>query len=246
MAKQSTQETKQSSRKGHGSPFEKLRTTGASAYRLFALIAFYARARNPLIDAEVIPILQAHLPEVCKSYEYELIAYRITPNQLHLIVGFKPVDAIADIVSNIKRSTAHRLFESISDLEQRIGKRNFWAEGYFAESLSHSQILNLLRMWQSREKSEEHAVVEITFSMHELLGPRQMERMMEHLLPAECVVIRMLYGLEGEKEHSHEEVAERLSLKPEEVREIERDALNRMRKLIQEKYLARAGGKRRE
>ncbi len=246
MAKQSSQETKQSSRKGQGSPFEKLRTTGASAYRLYALIAFYARARSPLIDSEAVPILSAHLPEVCKTYEYELIAYRLTPNQIHLVIGFKPTDAIADIVSNIKRSTAHRLFETISDLEQRIGRRNFWAEGYFAETLSHNQILNLLKIWQSRNKSEEQAVVQIVFGQNEPFSPRQMERLVEHLLPAERVVMCLLYGLEGEKAHTHEEVAEQLSLKPDEVREFERDALERMRTMTREQYLNRSGGKRHE
>lgn len=246
MAKQSSQETKQSSRKGQGSPFEKLRTTGASAYRLYALIAFYARARTPLIDSEVVPVLRAHLPEVCGTYDYELVAYRLTPNQVHLVIGFKPVDTIADIVSNIKRSTAHRLFETIVGLEQRIGRRNFWAEGYFAETLSHNQILNLLKIWQLREKTEEQAIVEIVFGQSEPLNPRQMERLSDRLLPAERVVIRLLYGLEGEKAHSHEEVAECLSLKPDEVREIERDAIERMRALLREQYLARSGGKRYE
>lgn len=246
MAKRSSQETKQPSRKGQGSPFEKLRTTGASAYRLYALIAFYARARNPLIDSEVVPILQLHLPEVCKTYDYELVAYRLTPNQVHLVVGFKPVDTIADIVSNIKRSTAHRLFESITDLEQRIGRRNFWAEGYFAETLSHNQILSLLKLWQLREKTEEHVIVRILFGHNEPLSPRQMERLSDRLLPAERVVIRLLYGLEGETARTHEEVAECLSLKPDEVRQIERDALERMRALVREQYFARSGGKRHE
>jgi REP element-mobilizing transposase RayT len=99
------------------SPFEKLRTTGSSAYRLFVLVAFYARAKKPLFDAEVTALFAQALPEVCRNYEYELIAYRVMANQVHLVLGIKPTDAVADVISNIKRSTAHRLFEGIPRLE---------------------------------------------------------------------------------------------------------------------------------
>ncbi|MCS7209978.1 MAG: IS200/IS605 family transposase, partial [Fimbriimonadales bacterium] len=207
------------------SPFERLRTTGSSAYRLYALIAFYARAKKPLFDDEVTALFTQVLPEVCQSYEYELIAYRIMPNQVHLIVGFKPTDAIADVVSDIKRSSAHRLFEGIPRLETEIGKRNFWAEGYFAETLGHTQIEPLLRMWQNRSRGEEPILVQIVYDLAQPIHPKQMERVLDELLPAERVVMRLLHGLQGEQAHTLEQAAEKLSLKPEEVQQIAQESM---------------------
>lgn len=222
------------------SPFEKLRTTGSSAYRLYALIAFYARAKKPLFDAEVTALFSQVILEVCQGYEYELIAYRVMPNQVHLIVGFKPMDAIADVVSNIKRSTAHRLFEGIPRLETEIGKRNFWAEGYFAESLGHTQIEPTLRLWQRRTKGEEPVLVQIVYDLAQPLNPKLIERMMDELLPAERVVMRLLHGLQGEQVHTLEQAAEKLSLKPEEVQRIAQESIEKIREMLRNRRAERA------
>jgi len=220
------------------SPFEKLRTTGSSAYRLYALVAFYARAKKPLFDEEVTALFSQVLPEVCQSYAYELIAYRVMPNQVHLILGFKPTDAIADVVSDIKRSTAHRLFEGIPRLETEIGKRNFWAEGYFAETLGHTQIEHTLRMWQNRSRGEEPVLVQIVYDLAQPLHPKQIERVMDELLPAERVVMRLLYGLQGEQAHTLEQAAEKLSLKPEEVQQIAQESVAKIRAFLRERRAA--------
>lgn len=225
------------------SPFERLRTTGSSAYRLYALVAFYARAKKPLFDTEVTALFTQVLPEVCKSYDYELIAYRIMPNQVHLIIGFKPTDALADVVSDIKRSSAHRLFEGIPRLEVEIGKRNFWAEGYFAETLGHTQIEPTLRMWQNRAKNEEPVLIQIVYDLAQPIHPKQIERVLDELLPAERVVMRLLHGLQGEQAHTLEQAAEKLSLKPEEVQQIAQESMAKVRALLRERRLERPTGR---
>ncbi|MCS7299994.1 MAG: IS200/IS605 family transposase [Fimbriimonadales bacterium] len=240
MAKRPSGSTQQ---RGAKSPFERLRTTGSSAYRLYALVAFYARAKQPLFSEEVANLFAQVLPEVCQSYDYELIAYRLMPNQVHLIVGFKPTDAIADVVSDIKRSSAHRLFEGIPHLEQQIGKRNFWAEGYFAETLGHTQIEPTLRMWQHRTKGEEPLMIQIVYDLAQPLHPKQIERVLDDLLPAERVVMRLLHGLQGEQAHTLEQAAEKLSLKPEEVQQIAQESMAKIRAILHERRAERAAGR---
>ncbi len=240
MSRQNPLEKGKEVRRGVRSPFERLRTGGSSAYRLYMLVAFYARARKPLFDSATQNAFAEILPEVCKAYDYELIAFRVTPQQAHLILGFKPVDAVADVVSNIKRSTAHRLFETVPDLEQKIGKRNFWAEGYFAETLGHNQVEPLVRQWEERYKHEEGNLVQVVYDLQEPITPARLARAIEVLLPAERAIIRMLYGLENETPKSPEEVAEILSLKPNEVRQIAKDALERMGSYLRRQ---RVGGK---
>lgn len=225
------------------SPFEKLRTTATSAYRLYALVAFHARANEALFDREVTAFFAQVLPEVCQSYEYELIAYRVMPNQVHLLLGIKPTDGIANVVSNIKRSTARRLFEGIPRLEEQIGKRNFWAEGYFAETLGHAQIEPTLRIWQQRSKEEGAMLTQIVYDLMQPLHPKQIERVMDKLLPAERAVVRLLYGLEGEKIHTSDQAAEKLGLKPHEVDQIAQESIAKIRAVLRERRLERAAGR---
>ncbi len=224
------------------SPFEKLRTTGSSAYRLYAVIAFYARAKKPLFDAEVAALFSQVLPDICASYDYQLAAYRVIPNQVYLILGFKPTDALADVVSNIKRGTAHRLFEGIPRLVAEIGKRNFWAEGYFAETVGYAEIDAITHMWKHRARKEETVLIQ-TFEDLMPLHPKQIERVLDDLLPAERVVLRMLHGLQGEQVHTLEQAAEKLSLKPHEVHQIAQESRAKIRALLRERRAERTVGR---
>lgn len=235
-------ETKRSSRKAK-SPFEKLRIGGSSAYRLYALMAFYARERKPLFDEKVSQVFCEVIPEVCKTYNYELIAFRLTKEQVHLLIGFKPVDALADVVSNIKRSTSHRIFEAVPELEARIGRRNFWAEGYLVETMGYEQIEPFLRQWERRYKNDS-SLVRILYDIEIPISPKAWARAMEILLPVERMVVKMLYGLEGETPKKPEEVAEILSLKPEDVEQIRKDTVERVRAFLrQQRHERTQGGK---
>ncbi|MFN4032589.1 MAG: IS200/IS605 family transposase [Fimbriimonadales bacterium] len=223
-------------------PFEQRRTTGSSAYRLYAVIAFHARAKQPLFDAEVAALFSKALPDICASYDYQLVAYRVVPNQVYLILGFKPTDALASVVSNIKRATAHCLFEGIPRLEAEIGKRNFWAEGYLAETISHAEIDTIIHMWKNRARKEETVLIQ-TFEDLKPLHPKQIERMLDDLLPAERVVLRLLHGLQGEPVHTLEQAAEKLSMKPHEVHQIAQESLAKIRALLRERRAERAAGR---
>ncbi|MGQ9657018.1 MAG: IS200/IS605 family transposase [Fimbriimonadales bacterium] len=225
------------------SPFEKLRTTGSSAYRLYALVAFYTRAKKALFDQEITTLFAQMLPEVCQSYEYELIAYRVMPNQVHLLLSIKPTDGIANVVSDIKRSTARRLFEGIPLLQDQIGKLNLWEEVYFADTLGHAQIEPTLRIWQQRSEEEGAILTQIVYDLMQPLHPKQIERMIDDLLPAERVVVRLLYGLEGEQVHTPEQAAEKLGLKPHEIERIAQESIAKIRAVLRERRLERAAGR---
>lgn len=240
MSKQAPVETKRSARKAQ-SPFEKLRTGGSSVYRLYAIVAFYARERKPLLDERVSKIFCEVLPEVCKSYDYELIAFRLTREQVHLVLGFKPVDALADVVSNIKRSTAHRIFEAMPELETQIGRRNFWAEGYIVETMGYDQVEPFVLQWERRYSSES-SIVRIVYDDETSIPPKAWTRAKEILLPLEWAVVKMLYGLEGETPKKPEEVAEVLSLKPDDVAQIHKETLRRVHAFLRQQRNERASG----
>jgi len=216
-----------------GSPYEQVHTSGSSAYRLYCLATFYTRARQPLLDEEVIPIFGHALREVCKQYEYQLIAYYLKPNQVNLLLGYKPTVALTDLVGNIKRGTAHRLFEALPRLERRIGKRSFWAEGYYVETIGYRQVEGLVRLWHEREKRSKAILAAQAEAFDPLsIDGKTLERALAELLPAERALIKLLHGLYGERVHTHEEVAEMLSLKVDEVHQIEKEVLHKLRELL--------------
>ncbi|MEN3001266.1 MAG: IS200/IS605 family transposase [Armatimonadota bacterium] len=226
-----------------GSPYELVHTSGSSAYRLYCLATFYTRARQPLLDEEIIPHFLQALREVCQQYEYQLIAYYLKPNQVNLLLGYKPTVALTDLVGNIKRGTAHRLFEALPRLERRIGKRSFWAEGYYVETVGYRQVEGLVRLWQEREKRSKALLAAQAEAFDPLsINGKTLESALAELLPAERALIKLLHGLHGERVHTHEEVAEMLALKVEEVQQIEKEVLQKLRELLTGVRLTRQEG----
>lgn len=215
------------------SPYERVHISGSNSYRLYCLVTLYPRARQPLLDEEVIPVFIHALREICKQYEYQLIAYYLKPKQVNLLLGYKPAVALADLVGDIKRGTAHRLFEALPRLERRIGKRSFWADGYYVETVGYQQVEGLVRRWRKQEQRSKAILATQAEAFDPLsIDGKALEHALAELLPAERAIIKLLHGLYGERAHTHEEVAEMLSLKIDEVRQIEKEVLCKLRELL--------------
>jgi len=216
-----------------GSSYEQVHTSGSSAYRLYCLTTFYTRARQPLLDEEVIPVFYHALREVCQQYEYQLLAYYLKPNQVNLLLSYKPTVALTELVGNIKRGTAHRLFEALPRLERRTGKRSFWADGYYVETVNYRQVGALVRQWKARVKRSKALLAAQAEAFDPLsIDGKTLERALVELLPAERALIKLLHGLNGERVHTPNEVAEIHSLKVEEVCQIEQEVLQKLRELL--------------
>jgi putative transposase len=233
MPAERNQTAGQPARQTARSDYEQVHSSGSSGYRLYCLITFYTRARQPLLDEEVVPHFFQALREICQQYGYQLVAYYLKPNQVNLLVSYKPTVALTELVGNIKRGTAHRLFEALPRLERRIGKRSFWAEGYYVETVGYRQVESIAKLWQARGKRSKALLASQLEAFDPLrIEGKTLEGALAELLPAERALIKLLHGLNGERTHTHEEVAEMLSLKVEEVRQIEKEVLQKLRELL--------------
>jgi len=233
MPAERNQTAGQPARQTGGSAYEQAHSSGSSGYRLYCLVTFYTRARQALLDEEVVPHFLRALREICQQYGYQLIAYYLKPNQVNLLMSYKPTVALTDLVGNIKRGTAHRLFEAMPRLERRIGKRSFWAEGYYVETVGYRQVDSIAQLWQARGKRHKALLASQLEAFDPLrIESKRLESALAELLPAERALIKLLHGLNGERIHTHEEVAEMLSLKVEEVLQIEKEVLQKLRELL--------------
>lgn len=199
--------------------------------------------------------------EICERYEYDLIGYAIRPHQVHVVISVKPSVLPSDVVGNIKRGTAHHVFNTFPEMEVRLGKRSLWAEGYFVESLHWQQVDTLVKSFAKpttqppptfSEKpaagSPEQPLPASIPASKPSNAPRREERgkpvrlspelingLLGYLLPTEQQVLILLYGLRGERARPIEQVAIVLSLKPEEVKQIEEESIDKLKILAREK-----------
>ncbi len=65
---------------------------------------------------------------------YELIAFAIMPNHIHLLI--KPLDKLASVMQSIKGSSA----KTINDMMSRRGK--FWASDYYDKTIRDEKHFN--------------------------------------------------------------------------------------------------------
>lgn len=84
--------------------------------------------------------------------------------------------------------------------------------------------------------------MQITYDLAQPLHPKQIERAIDELLPAEQAVVRLLYGLQGEQIHTLEQAADKLGLKPQEVYQMAQESIAKIRELLRERRLGRAAG----
>lgn len=244
------------------SPYAQVRSSGVCLYRLFYSFLFFTRSRQPVLTGEIAGRLPEFIREICERYEYDLIGYAIRSHQVHVVISVKPSVLPSDVVGNIKRGTAHHVFNTFPDMEVRLGKRSLWAEGYFVESLHWQHAESLVKSFArppakplstSTEKPSAHSP-EKYLPNHPAptskplsarargegvksgkLSPELINGLLGYLLPTEQQVLILLYGLRGERTRPIEQVAIVLSLKPEEVKQIEEESIDKLKILAKEK-----------
>lgn len=243
------------------SPYAQVRSSGVCLYRLFYSFLFFTRSRQPVLTGEIAERLPDFIREICERYEYDLIGYAIRSHQVQVVISVKPSVLPSDIVGNIKRGTAHHVFNTFPEMELKLGKRSLWAEGYFVESLHWQHVDTLVKSFAkptaqpSPAFSEKPAASSLEPSLPAQsssskpssapcledkakpvrLSPELINGLLRYLLPTEQQVLILLYGLRGERARPIEQVAIVLSLKPEEVKQIEEESIDKLKILAREK-----------
>jgi putative transposase len=109
-------------------------------------VVFSTKGRIPLIDAEWRSDLHAYIGGCLKRLDAFPQEIGGVADHVHLLIGIKPVHAIADLVKETKRAST----EWVRDSKQIRGFG--WQEGYGAFSVSKSAVLSVREYIQQQEK----------------------------------------------------------------------------------------------
>jgi putative transposase len=106
----------------------KNKKTKHSVYNLNYHIVLVTKYRRQVLHGEIEEIVKKRIGEICKEYEWELIALEVMPDHIHLFVSAPPKIAPLTIASTIKSIVAVDTFKNIWALK----KFNFWGSGLFS------------------------------------------------------------------------------------------------------------------
>lgn len=88
-----------------------------------------------------------YITGIVRNQGQKLISINGMPDHLHILIGLKPVMALADLVREIKADSSN----FVNKNKWVHGKFN-WQEGYGAFSYGHSQLSAVIRYIQNQEK----------------------------------------------------------------------------------------------
>lgn len=114
--------------------------------QIYIQIVFTVKGRQNLIKRQNREELHKYITGIVTNRGQKLISVFAMPDHVHLLVGLKPNQSIADLVRDIKAGSS----KFISDNRWVKGKFS-WQEGYGAFSYSKSQIDRVIKYISKQE-----------------------------------------------------------------------------------------------
>lgn len=115
--------------------------------QIYIQIVFTVKGRKNLIKRQNREELHKYITGIVTNRGQKLLSVFAMPDHVHLLIGLKPNQSIADLVRDIKAGSS----KFISDNRWVRGKFS-WLEGYGAFSYSKSQIDRVIKYISNQEE----------------------------------------------------------------------------------------------
>jgi REP element-mobilizing transposase RayT len=110
-------------------------------------VAFGIKFREGLIDKSWIECLYKYITGILQNHGHKMISINGTRDHIHILFGFRPTQALSDLVKHIKQSSS----AWIND--QSLTKKHFaWQGGFGAFSYSKSHLSNVINYINNQEE----------------------------------------------------------------------------------------------
>ena len=110
-----------------------------SSYRCQYHIVFAPKYRRK----EIYGKLRADIGEIirilCNEKKVELLEAEACPDHIHILVSIPPYLSVAQFMGYLKSKSALMIFDRHANLKYKYGQRNFWARGYFVDTVGKNE-----------------------------------------------------------------------------------------------------------
>ena len=112
-----------------------VKQTAHSSYRCEYHIVFAPKYRRKVIYKQIRKDIGEILRKLCHEMKVEIIEAEACADHIHMLVSIPPYMSIAQFVGTLKSKSALMIFDRHANLKYRYGSRNFWARGYFVDTV---------------------------------------------------------------------------------------------------------------
>ena len=114
--------------------------------QIYPHVVFAVEGRQSIIPREKKEELHKYITGIVQQNNHKMIIINGMPDHLHIVVGMRPTQSVADLLQDIKGGSS----KWINDNMLVIGKFQ-WQEGYGAFSYSRSHVPAVIRYIQNQE-----------------------------------------------------------------------------------------------
>lgn len=116
-----------------------IKSTAHSTYRCQYHIVFAPKYRRKVIYKELRADIGQIIRKLCKEKNVELIEAEACPDHIHILVNIPPYLSISQFMGFLKSKSALMIFDRHANLKYKYGRRNFWARGYYVDTVGRNQ-----------------------------------------------------------------------------------------------------------
>ena len=116
-----------------------IKSTAHSTYRCQYHIVFAPKYRIKVIYKELRADIGQIIRKLCKEKNVELIEAEACPDHIHILVSIPPYLSISQFMGFLKSKSALMIFDRHANLKYKYGRRNFWARGYYVDTVGRNQ-----------------------------------------------------------------------------------------------------------
>ena len=138
-----------------------------SKYRCQYHIVFAPKYRRKAIYGKLKADIGKIIRKLCEERKVELIEAEACSDHIHMLVSIPPYMSVSQFVGYIKSKSALMIFDRHANLKYRYGRRNFWARGYFVDTVGKNE--KIIREYIRNQLEDDYATDQI--SIEEYMDP---------------------------------------------------------------------------
>ncbi len=143
-----------------------------STYRCQYHIVFAPKYRRKVIYGEIKADIGRILRKLCNEKKVEIIEAEACPDHIHMLVSIPPYMSISNFMGCIKSKSALMIFDRHANLKYKYGNRNFWARGYFVDTVGKNE--KVIKEYIINQMREDYELDQI--SIKEYIDPFEKEK----------------------------------------------------------------------
>ena len=102
-------------------------------------VVFAPKYRRMSIFGEIRADIGKILRKLCEQKGVEIIEAETCPDHVHMLLSIPPKYSVAQIMGYLKGKSSLMIFDRHANLKYKYGNRNFWARGYYVDTVGRNK-----------------------------------------------------------------------------------------------------------